>query len=130
MNNKIELAWAAGFYDGEGSTKRVYYHYKTKNGIKRIPNKHISMTVSQCELFPLKRFMKAVGNLGRINGPYKYKAQKRPYWIWSVTCHPAMDVFKKLKPYLSPIKIKQFNTVMKDVKPTPNRKKAWIYDKK
>ena len=49
MNNKIELAWAAGFYDGEGSTKRVYYH---------------------------------------------------------------------------------FNTVMKDVKPTPNRKKAWIYDKK
>lgn len=35
INKEIELAWSAGFYDGEGSTKRIFYHYKTKKGINR-----------------------------------------------------------------------------------------------
>jgi hypothetical protein len=125
----IELAWAAGFYDGEGSSKAIYYHYKTKKGKARNPSRNVCMSVSQCELAPLERFKKAVNNLGHINGPYHYKAQKRPYWIWSSSCASAKEVFKKLKPYLSQAKKLQYELVSDSLNSyVPNRQKGWIHD--
>lgn len=127
---KIELAWAAGFYDGEGSSKKIYYHYKTKKGIKKPPTKNIVMSVSQAELEPLLRFKKAVDNIGHINGPYQYGTNKRPYWIWSASCKSARLVFKLLKPFLSSIKKKQYLCVDKELYSVKNRKKGWIHDEK
>lgn len=130
VNNQIELAWAAGFYDGEGSSKKINYHYKTKKGIKKKPSQNIVMSVSQTDLEPLKRFKKAVNNIGHINGPYQYGSNKRPYWIWSASCASAQQVFKLLKPYLSSIKKKQFNIVDKEIATVKNRKKGWVSDEK
>lgn len=126
----LELAWAAGFYDGEGSSKRLYSNYKTKSGIKQSPGVYVVMTVSQSELNILKRFKKAVNNIGTINGPYQYERQRRPYWVWSVSCLGARNVFKLLKPYLGFTKRKQYYTVLRQNKHILNRKKAWIYDEK
>lgn len=127
---KIELAWAAGFYDGEGSSKKICYHYKTKKGIRKAPTKNIMMSVSQAELEPLLRFQNAVKGIGHINGPYQYNTNKRPYWIWSASCKSARIVFKLLKPYLSSIKKKQYLQVDKELYSVKNRKKGWIHDEK
>jgi hypothetical protein len=129
---KTERAWAAGFYDGEGSSKKHKSQYKLKSGKRRIPNEKVCMTVSQVHKDSLIRFQKAVNGIGRINGPYKYGANKKPYFIWSVAGNLADEVFKLLKPFLTKIKIKQFNIVKKEAEfnNSKNRKKGWIYNVK
>lgn len=125
---RTELAWAAGFFDGEGSTKKKYYGYKTKKGFVKKPTKDICMTIAQCDRRPLLRFKKAVGNLGCINGPYQYAPNKRPYWIWSTAGGLAEQVFTRLKNYLCQNKKNQYRQVKKETFPLPNRKKGWTYD--
>lgn len=60
MGSPTELAWAAGFFDGEGTTcnesRKTYYVIK--------------LQVVQVERGPLERFNSAIGNLGTIYGPY------------------------------------------------------------
>lgn len=55
LGETIELAWAAGFFDGEGCIT-------LSRGIPVV-------SIAQVERTPLERFMNAV-ELGRINGPY------------------------------------------------------------
>lgn len=128
MKMKIELAWAAGFFDGEGSTKKIYYRYKTKKGIKCKPSRNVCMSVSQSEITTLKRFKKAINGIGHINGPYQYKPNRRPYWTWSVSCKSARETFKLLKPYLSQPKKDQYKVVYAELFTVPSRKKGWLHD--
>lgn len=57
--NSTELAWAAGFFDGDGCTST---YYSTDRVFLRC-------SVGQVELQPLERFIAAVG-CGKIYGPY------------------------------------------------------------
>lgn len=62
--NREELAWAGGFFSGEG-----YTGLKTRNSThwKRYPNIAISQAGDGEELH---RFNNAIGNIGKIYGPY------------------------------------------------------------
>lgn len=73
--NREELAWAAGFFDGEGST--------TCSGRKNHHRKYIRMGVSQVNPEPLERFNGAVGNIGSIHGPrIPRNVRSKPVWVW------------------------------------------------
>lgn len=101
---KIEAAWAAGFFDGEGCTTVTSFKNKTKKGIKK--SSSIRMSVAQVEIEPLKRFFSAV-NIGAIRGPYKYGTNKQYHFQWNAS---GRDVFRALKilwPYLSNVKKRQ-----------------------
>ena len=64
--NREELAWAGGFFSGEGCT--ILAHYKPGGHNKKpYPSMHINHTTVE----ELKRFNAALGNRGRIIGPYK-----------------------------------------------------------
>jgi hypothetical protein len=94
---RLELAWAAGFFDGEGST------YLTRTS-HRADWTHVNLGVAQVERGPLERFQRAVG--GRIVGPYmngNYKGRERakPIWKWTCAGFPAKAVLRLLWPYLS-----------------------------
>ena len=55
-----ELAWAAGFFDGEGSVGTYFCDRRHKMyGGK--PQKNIIMSVSQKDIRPLLRFQEAIG---------------------------------------------------------------------
>ena len=98
-----ELAWAAGFFDGEGSTS-ILKAQRDKYSYIRIS---ISQKYPEC----LERFQRAIG-FGKI-----YKANKRNIYSWD--CYKQSDVqiaFSKIEPYLSSIKIKQFYTALEKVK--------------
>ena len=78
--DKLELAWAAGFFDGEG-----YARLRTTqrpNGKYR----HAVLAVAQIDIRPLERFQNAVLGLGKINGPYgPYPSQTKnssPQYRW------------------------------------------------
>jgi len=87
---ETELAWAAGFFDGEGSIC-AWHSVNTTT---------VTLEVGQVSRIPLDRFQKAVA-IGSVNGPYKGKSGRKDFYKW-VTNGPKNvgDVVEKLLPYL------------------------------
>ena len=114
MSQQTELAWAAGFFDGEGCAHS--YHPKDRKGTIRTDWISYVLNVSQCERTTLERFQKAVNGLGTIRGPYtnksdNYKTKQRYEWVSS----RKVDVFRiadLLQPYLSEPKRKQIASAL------------------
>jgi len=63
--NREELAWAAGFFDGEGC-----FSYTEKAG-------YATVTIGQVDRRVLDRFQEAVGGVGKIYGPYTTRSPSR-----------------------------------------------------
>lgn len=99
-SKQLELAWAAGFYDGEGctSTTRVKGDFR-----------YLNLQVTQSELAPLERFAEAVG-IDKIYGPYHTK--RKPHWRVQATNKEALRVIELLYPYLSTPKRQQFHEAL------------------
>jgi len=96
--DRHELAWAAGFFDGEGwagkSTRGVRAQIN-QAGPDRIPA-------------VLVRFQAALGGLGRIGGPTREPKRKDMYrWIVSSRDEVAL-LLQLVKPWLGPVKLAQF----------------------
>ncbi len=101
-SNVIELAWAAGFFDGEGCVTYVD-HAKTQR------TRAIRINITQIHPEVLIRFQKAIGNLGSVLGPYSAKGRKTPLYTFQITNEKDVKLtFSLLQPYLSSIKKLQF----------------------
>lgn len=88
MTDELELAWAAGFFEGEGS---VFVHSS--------PSYPVAASLDQTEGEALiRRFHAAVGK-GKVYGPYT-TASGRLRWRWAAFGDPADDVMWHLEPYL------------------------------
>lgn len=81
----LEVAWAAGFFDGEGNAHSV-------SGLDR-RNGHanflLRLSVSQSGVAEeppsaLVRFQVALGGIGRIHGP-RHARGRKPIWRWDAT---------------------------------------------
>jgi len=97
MWNREELAWAAGFFDGEGSFCVLIPNRKTMRPM-------LHATIHQTNKITLERFQTACGGLGRITGPYtKARAwNSKPYWVWQTSkFEHAQQVVLCLWPWLS-----------------------------
>ena len=102
MHNKYtELAWAAGFFDGEG-------HVRCNVGGR------IALTIAQIDPTVLIRFQSAMGGLGKLYGPYKQKVPNgHEYWQYSVNGFvKVQQVLVLLWSYLSLVKREQFRVAM------------------
>ncbi len=98
--NPIELAWAAGFWDGEGSCGC----YRKNDGKKRkASNSYLRASVNQIDREVLDRFCEAVG-LGKVYGPYVGITTQ---WAWQLHGEKVRLMFERLWPYLSRIKKEQ-----------------------
>lgn len=92
MNRDIELAWAAGFYDGEGS---VWWRPPSRTGERpaRGGRGQLRVTIQQNDPAPLERFRGAV-RVGTVVGPYVRQRPGRqannPFW--SYQAHKAGEV--------------------------------------
>ena len=86
------LAWAAGFFDGEGYVACV----------PRARGWRLVLRVDQAQPGPLYRFQEAVGGLGRVNGPYRRSnPAHKPKWNYSVEGHQAQAVAAMLWGFVS-----------------------------
>lgn len=90
IDQELEIAWAAGFFDGEGS---VYF-----------TGKYLVLAITQADRRPLDRFRAAV-DLGTVNGPYR--TEKSPYFTYSAGVYGVQPVIEKLWPLLSEPKREQ-----------------------
>jgi hypothetical protein len=94
MSTESELAWAAGFFDGEG-------HSRSRDSKKSVYVIQVSQKQTDC----LRRLQNAVGGLGTIRGPYR---TKYPIYFWDVCKTSEADtVMNMLWPYLSKYKKEQ-----------------------
>jgi hypothetical protein len=98
MADERELAWAAGFFDGEG-------HIRFHRG-----NSSWTMEVGQADIRPLERFLAAVGT-GKIASRPKKMGKARnggAYWSWELYgAENVQRVFALLYPYFSAPKREQ-----------------------
>jgi hypothetical protein len=82
--DREELAWAAGFFDGEGTTHcRAYPTGRIE----------VRITVAQTDMRPLTRLRDAVG-FGNINGPYMRKSPNhQPIFVYAISTHEKVQAF-------------------------------------
>lgn len=91
MRTREELAWAAGFFEGEGVISQ-----RQKNGR--------FVAINNTDMEPLLRFQEAVG-VGKLRGPYgpyNNGISRKPYWTWSASnFEHRQAVIAMLWPWLS-----------------------------
>jgi len=113
-----EIAWAAGFFDGEGSVfvNRIKRQKGGTTG-KMYPVVSVSLSISQVEPEPLERFTRAVGGRKPM-GPYKPRhANAKPYYRWDACGRPSVHrVLCLLWPYMSGPKKRQARKVWATLK--------------
>lgn len=94
-----DLAWAAGFFDGEGCVS-----FGVRRG--RYKTRQIQVNVTQSgdhAVTLLSKFQCAVANLGHISGPFS--GRRTPRWNWGVTRFESVQaVIAMLWPWLGPAK--------------------------
>ena len=100
---KQELAWAAGFFDGEG-------HVASYIDREKYHGPYIRISITQTDTEVLDRFNKAVLGLGKVCGPY---AEKNPnakdkYILYVTSFEKVQAVMGLLWNFLSSIKRAQF----------------------
>jgi hypothetical protein len=111
----LALAWAAGFYDGEGSTV-----FCTKRGGH---GSFQSITVTQVDRQSLDRFVRAIG-LGRVVGPY-HRRNKNHQAYFQVTIYNIEGVcsaLSQLWPYLGDAKRNQAIAVFDKIRADTSRR--------
>ncbi len=99
-----ELAWAAGFIDGEGC-----FHLVGKVNRRGVKKHRFALAASQSDDRPLKRLSLAVGH-GNVHGPYNHTKdplRKKVTYQWSVSGAHAWRIYNLLLPYLSEPKKEQ-----------------------
>lgn len=120
----LESTWAAGFFDGEGTT--VVRRWKNKNGTER---RYMGLAVRQVRREPLERFLAAVG-VGSITGPYANAARRsKPTFAWQAGSRDDVErVIALLYPLLSLPKREQIDAARKKLRGLTTREAADVLD--
>jgi hypothetical protein len=103
---ELELAWAAGFFDGEGSVFSQYMPWQRKS--------YLRVEIGQQDKQVLERFLKAVG-FGKIIQMKSSQTKNGLRFRYYPSIQEAKLVMEKLLPYLSPIKKKQYEEALKEM---------------
>jgi hypothetical protein len=130
--NREELAWAAGFYDGEGCTS-VCDLNSTRLTPKGKPKDKPRLRMSIAQSYSpetLERFQRAVLGLGSIRGPWVPKSvwTVGEKWEWTARrAHEVIGVVGLLWPFLCTPKREQIVKAMTTCKPyLSNRHPHWV----
>jgi len=92
----VELAWSAGFIDGEG----CIYLSKYKNASRANPTYRLVLTVAQNHLGSLKRVARALAVPERIYTIKRSLSMNRDAFVLNITDQDADRALRTLLPYL------------------------------
>jgi hypothetical protein len=110
------LAWAAGFYDGEGSVYLL--DHRSHDGF-HIAEMAITQSSSSAAPEVLRRFA-AITNRGHINGPYQQKDANRDVYRLKVVVYEEIEgVLDTIRPWLGPVKRAQAAAVLEVIRSQP-----------
>ena len=115
--NREELAWAAGFFDGEGCAYLALLNYESIYAGHRTYAKP-TLTAAQVDRRVLDRFQRALG-MGRVTGPTPGRGpNERPKWRYElVSWREVQAAIAILWAFLSPVKREQCADMLRRAKP-------------
>ena len=119
--DRFGLAWAAGLFDGDGSTCNRTRHLKdgvTSCGIKA------SVSQSGPEGVPevLERFRAVVG-FGHIYGPGRWRNSTEPGFDWTAQAYRDVRQLRRLLgPLVGPVKLAQMDEAIARFERSPHRR--------
>jgi hypothetical protein len=85
MTPKTTIAWAAGFFEGDGSVNWS--------------GSLLRLNATQTDLEPLRRLQDLFGGFIHEKKCYSNLSRK-PQWLWQIQGKPAQQAFKRMRPYL------------------------------
>jgi hypothetical protein len=113
-----ELAWAGGFFDGEGST--YLEKHRTHPGYF-VPRVHVTQSSAAGIAPELLRLKTTIGNLGTISGVHQGKDRSRPYRRWRVfTPAGVQTALHLLWPFIGDVKRRQARFVLQVINSQPD----------
>ena len=95
MTNE-QLAWAAGFFDGEGYVSIVARN--TKGNSKQYRHQYIRIGINHVDPRPLQKFQQLFG--GQLTESKQVIGNRKPRWQWILTCEQAKQFLTIVRPYL------------------------------
>lgn len=103
MTTESELAWAAGFWDGEGCASGTQ-----KCNTFSVFLRTVQHFTPEC----LHRFQESLGGRGYVRGPYVKPETGNQYWTWTCSRQAEIvEVMDLLFPFLSSPKQDQYERV-------------------
>ena len=90
MDKELEVAWAAGLFEGEGSIPLVRRNKNTR-----------MLSIKMTDKDVMEKFVDVVG-FGNLTGPLMYEkcGHKKPYWSWQLQKKPeVLRILKMFLPY-------------------------------
>jgi len=102
---EIERAWAAGFFDGEGTI--------SSQGAKGTKKRYLKIRVAHVDPRPLRRFAAAVG-MGNVTGPLTHRrgnGRWSDFYSWQLAGSRAEEALTRLRPWLSETRLEQYDRV-------------------
>jgi hypothetical protein len=110
MSNEINLAWCAGFFDGEG---HVSYHRGYPSPVSGKVSAQLYAAISQASTnIEVLEFFQTVTCLGKIKGPYKMP-NGNPQHRLLFGVNEVGPLFTLLRPYLKLEKTIDFQRALK-----------------
>lgn len=100
-----DLAWLAGFIDGEGSFFLHRHPNKKQNYVSYGP----TLSITNTDYGLLEKVQKIVGWGGIYSNNFRpeYKNRK-PRWIWNISGHPRVgNVFECIRPWMGLFKVEK-----------------------
>ncbi|MEO8632670.1 MAG: hypothetical protein ABI466_04870 [Chloroflexota bacterium] len=113
-----ELAWAGGFFDGEGST---YLEKHRTHAAYFVPRLYVPQSSEVGIAAELLRLRSALGGLGTISGVRRPGGRRRPYRRWRVFTPTAVQLgLHLLWPFIGEVKRSQARMVMQVIHSQPD----------
>lgn len=119
MSKAHDLAWAAGFFDGEGFVtiqRRSYRGYKSH---------YLRVGINHVNPEPLYKFQKLFGGTVRAQNPDKVVGNRKQRHSWSTSCKKAKEALIQMAPYfvnkneVASLGIDLQNSISGSTSPTP-----------
>ena len=92
-----QLAWAAGFFDGEGYITIPERLVISKTN-KQYKSHYIRLGINHVDPRPLQKFQQLFG--GILVYSDKIIGNRKPRWQWKLSCNQAKQFLIQLRPYL------------------------------
>jgi lysyl-tRNA synthetase class I len=109
---ETDVAWFAGFYEGEGTAYCCRQYKKTKHEMVPRIAFSLRLNIVQVDREPLDKIV-AIFNGGNLNGPYLGKANRKPHYQLNYTNKKAIEIMELARPYLSKRRVDQYEDALR-----------------
>lgn len=98
MSYTHKLAWAAGFFDGEGFVTIQKRNSKASSG-KRYESYYLRIGINHVAIEPLLEMQQILGGTLRKQSPHTVSGNRKQRHSWQMSCSQAGDALIKMMPY-------------------------------